>query len=97
VSYQVGLLSNVAWMSKAACVDESHRLFISDNADDMAKAKAICRDCQVKLPCMEQYFDVTCVAGGLSYYERLIGIWREVESVNESNWRKPHYLLQQYR
>jgi hypothetical protein len=84
-------------MSKAACVDADHRLFISYNTENIIKAKTICQDCPVKLPCMDQYFDVSCVAGGLSYYERLIAIWKEVDSINESNWRKPHYLLQQQR
>lgn len=93
VNYQVGLLSNVTWMSKAACVDEDHRIFISYSGDDIHKAKSICRECKVKLPCMDQYFDVTCVAGGYSYYDRMKSIWKEIGSVDESNWRKPTYLL----
>lgn len=97
MNFPVGLLSNVTWMSKAHCVDKDHRIFIAPDAESIRAAKEICRECPVKFPCMDQYFDVDCVAGGLSYHERLIGIWKEIENVDESNWRKPNYLLRQYR
>ena len=97
VNCPVGLLSNVTWMSKAKCVDEDHKIFISYDPEHIQSAKKICADCQVKFPCMDQYFDVTCVAGGLSYYERLVGTWRKVETIDESNWRSPNHLLNKYR
>lgn len=93
----MGLLSNVSWMSDAKCVDEDHKIFISYDENDLIEAKKVCSPCEVKFECMDSYFDVTCVAGGLSYFERLTQLWREIEDVNESNWRNPNYLLRQYR
>lgn len=97
VNYPVGLLSNVAWMAQAKCIDEDHRLFLSYDIENINQAKKICMDCTVKFECMDQYFDVSCVAGGLSYLERLMHIWKKVENIDESNWRNPNYLLRQYR
>jgi hypothetical protein len=83
-------------MTDAHCVNTDHKIFISHNSADIQAAKKICMKCPVKLPCMEQYFDIACVAGGLSYYERLIGSWKAIKDINDSNWRQPNFLLRKY-
>lgn len=91
----MGLLSNVTWMSKASCAGQDHKIFIAYDRDLVDQAKVICSSCPVKIPCAEQYFDVTCVAGGYSFYDRKIKIWKKVDDVNESNWRGHSVLLRE--
>ena len=40
------------------CVDsDQNHLFFSERPDELARAQAICADCPVQLPCLEQALD----------------------------------------
>jgi hypothetical protein len=79
-------LRNSNWYVQAKCVDENPRLFMSYDRDDIAKAKSICKDCEVKIPCVSTYGDVDCVAGGMTLYDRLVKSWNRIEDENEFNF-----------
>lgn len=49
-------IDNEAWRARARCRDGAAslvELFFSEQLDDIARAKAFCRECEVRQPCLE--------------------------------------------
>lgn len=42
----------VEWMHDASCAGADHELFFADSPRQIARAKAICSGCPVRVPCL---------------------------------------------
>lgn len=42
-----------AWRHRAACRGTDPRIFFAEDPANVAKAKAVCRDCEVKVECLD--------------------------------------------
>lgn len=81
------------WRAKAICAsDRNPEKWLSYETSDLEYARDGCKICQVKRECLltaiESDDDVSFVGmtAGVSEYEYLLHIWKEVENENESNW-----------
>ena len=82
----MGNLKKSHWLIDAACKDEDPKLFMSYDKAHIEKAKNICKDCSVKKPCLEQFFEIDCIAGGYTLLERMKRTWHRIESLDDDNW-----------
>lgn len=68
------LFDRQPWVADAACRGMDPALFIIERGDDSAPAKAVCRECTVRLDCLRTAMvrDEIGVWGGFSHRERNI-------------------------
>lgn len=89
------ILSNVTWMGRAACRHSDQRLFLSHDASYIDVAKSICAQCPVRLPCLEQFWDVNAVVAGMTRHDRLTKMWKRMENPgDDTNWSGPDCLFE---
>jgi WhiB family redox-sensing transcriptional regulator len=61
------------WKDQAACRGEDPELFFVERGDDAGEAKRICRECPVRLRCLEYALAIKekhGIWGGLGEHER---------------------------
>jgi len=60
IAIEIGIAEEEAWRAEALCRDGSAslvELFFSEQLDDIARAKAFCRGCEVRVECLEAALD----------------------------------------
>lgn len=86
-------LRNIHWTRDALCKDLDLRLFSSYDPKNVIKAKLVCKDCTVQKECLAFSHDINCVSAGTSRYDRLVLLWRRVNSERQSNWKQSESVL----
>lgn len=79
-------LSKNHWLKQANCKDVGTKIFTSFDRESIEQAKALCRTCPVKTPCLVENFDTPWVVAGMSRFERLSKIWHRIEDEEENNF-----------
>lgn len=70
------------WRREASCRNSDPSLFSSPDKIDIAKAKLVCAQCSVRIPCLEE---------GLSKYE--FGVWGGTDESERRRMRKRRVQL----
>jgi hypothetical protein len=92
------------WQSSAVCRNHDHPdWWISDNYVEVEKAKGLCGECEVNIPCI-----VSAISGeyastvglptigvyaGMSRFDMLMSTWKRIEDVSETNWSGPDKVI----
>lgn len=82
------------WRKSAVCAtDKNPERWLSYDIKDLEYARDGCARCPVKRECLvtaleeESTMPFVGMVAGISEYEYLLSMWKEVNNENESNWR----------
>lgn len=75
------------WTRDAACNFDVR--LASHVEEDILEMKKFCNNCSVRSECRSwsEEIDSILISDGTTRYERLLGSWKRVDDINESNFR----------